>query len=153
MKKYDDKIKAHSIIQWSIKGRNRYNLRIAQQEHDIKKLKKYIHQGWGLGSLTHFTTPFMKLLLAYVKEDPTIITKWIKMYFRYYQNWLHESYDYVKKKVIKVRASKRVRKKERKFLSTLRFIDLIMKSMLRIRRVLKIIIIPLSNSLNTLMRK
>ncbi len=95
----------------------------------------------------------MKLLLAYVKEDPTIITKWIKMYFRYYQNWLHESYDYVKKKVIKVTASKRVRKKERKFLSTLRFIDLIMKSMLRIRRVLKIIIIPLSNSLNTLMRK
>jgi len=153
LKKYDDKIKAHSIIQWSIKGRNRYNLRIAQQEHDIKKLKKYIHQGWGLGSLTHFTTPFMKLLLAYVKEDPTIITKWIKMYFRYYQNWLHESYDYVKKKHIKVRESKRVRKKERKFLSTLRFIDLIMKSMLRIRRVLKIIIIPLSNSLNTLMRK
>ena len=153
LKRYDDKIRAHPIIQWSISGRNRYNLRIAQQEHSLKKLKKYIHQGWGLGSLAHFTTPFMKLLLVYVKDDPTIITKWIKMYFRYYQNWLHESYDYSKKKVYKATASKRVRKKELKFLSMLRIIDSVMKSMLRIRKLLKILIIPLSNSLNTLMRK
>jgi digeranylgeranylglycerophospholipid reductase len=99
LKKYDDRIKAHPIIQWSISGTNRYNLRIAQREHDEKKLKKYIHDGWGLGALTHFMTPLLKIVLVYIREEEKILSKWIKMYFRYFQNWLHESYgDSVKKK-------------------------------------------------------
>ena len=93
LKRYDEKIKAHPIIQWSISGTNRYNLRIAQEEHDEKKLKKFIHDGWGLGALTHFTTPLLKTVIMYIKEDEKIISKWIKMYFRYFQNWLHESFD------------------------------------------------------------
>ncbi|NHI92889.1 MAG: NAD(P)/FAD-dependent oxidoreductase [Candidatus Lokiarchaeota archaeon] len=92
LKKYNEKIKAHPIIQWSISGTNRYNLRIAQKEHDEKKLKKYIHDGWGLGALTHFMTPLLKTVILYVKEEENILSKWIKMYFRYFQNWLYESY-------------------------------------------------------------
>jgi len=152
LKRYDERIRAHPIIQWSISGRNRYNLRVAQQKHSLKKLRKYIHNGWGLGSLTHFTTPLLKTLLPCVKADPTIVTKWIKMYFRYYQNWLHESFDYSKKKIYKVVASKRVRKKERKFLSVLRLIDSLMLSLSRKQKVLRTIVVPISNSLNTFLK-
>lgn len=93
LKVYNEKIKAHPIIQWSISGTNRYNLRLAQKEHDEKKLKKYIHDGWGLGALTHFMTPLLKTVLIYIKDDEKILSKWIKMYFRYFHNWLHENYN------------------------------------------------------------
>ncbi len=123
LKKYDDRIKAHHIIQWSISGTNRYNLRIAQKEHNLKKLKKYIHNGWGLGSLTHFTTPFLKMMLLYLKEDYTIVSKWLKMYFRYYQNWLYECYDYSGKKIHRNKSLKRPKVKETMFRIALKMMN------------------------------
>jgi len=151
--KYDRKIKEHPIIQWSISGRNRYNLRIAQKEHDIKKLRKYIHNGWGLGALTHFMTPFFKLLLIYVKNDPTIITKWIQMFFRYYQNWLYESYDYSRKRQVQQITSKKLKRMEKKFIRYLRVMDSLLKSLKKRQKLLSAIVIPLSDSLNNLMKK
>jgi len=153
LEKYDRKIKRHPIIQWSISGRNRYNLRIAQKEHNLKKLRKYIHNGWGLGSLTHFMTPFFKALLSYVKNDPTIITKWIKMFFRYYQNWVYESYDYSEKEKFKEVTSKKLKKMEMKFTRYMRLIDSLLKSLKKRKKLLSVIIIPFSNSLNNLMKK
>ena len=152
LKRYDDRIRAHPIIQWSISGRNRYNLRVAQQKHSLRKLRKYIHNGWGLGSLTHFTTPLLKTLFSYVKADPTIVSKWIKMYFRYYQNWIYESFDYLKKKNYKVVVSKRVRKKELRFLSVLRLIDSLMISLSRKPKVFRTIVVPISNATNTFLK-
>jgi electron transfer flavoprotein-quinone oxidoreductase len=94
LKRYDDRIKDHPIIQWEITGTNRFNLRYAQEDHDLEKLRKYVHDGWGLGAFSHASTPLMKTVLRYIKEDPAIITAWIRMYFRYYYNWLYERYDY-----------------------------------------------------------
>ncbi|MCU0598186.1 MAG: NAD(P)/FAD-dependent oxidoreductase [Desulfobacterales bacterium] len=94
LKKYDERIKAHPIIQWSISGKNRFNLRYAQEKHDERLLKKCVHLAWGLGQLTHSLTPLLKMSFLFIKKDPRIITKWIKMFFRYYQNWLHNAYDY-----------------------------------------------------------
>lgn len=93
LKKYSDRISAHPIIQWAITATNRYNLRYAQKEHDERKLKKYIHNGWGLGAFRHSSTPLMKMALAFIKDDPTIIAKWIRMYLRYYYNWHHERFN------------------------------------------------------------
>ncbi len=94
LRRYDDRIREHAIIQWSISARNRYNLRYAQEKKDVRLLRKYVHQGWGLGQLTHSLSPLLKLIFRYVRQDPQIITRWIKMYFRYYQNWYHNVYDY-----------------------------------------------------------
>ncbi|MFX0008107.1 MAG: NAD(P)/FAD-dependent oxidoreductase [Promethearchaeota archaeon] len=152
LEKYDQKIKEHPIIQWSISGRNRYELRNAQKEHKIKKLRKYIHNGWGLGALTHFMTPFFKLLLVYVKNDPTIITKWIKMFFRYYQNWIYESYDYSSTGKVKELNSKKLKRMEKKFTRYLRVIDSLLKSLKPKQKFISAIIIPISNSVNTLMK-
>ncbi|MDX1798521.1 MAG: NAD(P)/FAD-dependent oxidoreductase [Candidatus Lokiarchaeia archaeon] len=152
LEKYDQKIKEHSIIMWSISGRNRYDLRNVQKEHNIKKLRKYIHNGWGLGALTHFMTPFLKLFLVYVKNDPTIITKWIKMFFRYYQNWIYESYDYSSTGKGKELNSKKLKRMEKKFTRYLRVIDSLLKSLKQKQKFLSAIIIPISNSLNILMK-
>lgn len=94
LKKYDERIKRHPIIQWSITATNRYNLRFAQEHHDLEELKKYVHDGWGLGGFSHMSTPLMKAILMSLRKDPRIITKWIRMYFRYYYNWIYERYDY-----------------------------------------------------------
>ncbi|MFW9941874.1 MAG: NAD(P)/FAD-dependent oxidoreductase [Candidatus Thorarchaeota archaeon] len=153
LEKYDKKIKSHAIIQWSISGRNRYDLRIAQKEHNLKKLRKYIHNGWGLGSLTHFMTPFFKALLSYVNKDPTIITKWIKMYFRYYQNWIYESYDYSTKGKFGGIRSKKLKRMENKFTRYLRLIDSLLMSLKKKKKLISIFIIPISNCLNNLMKK
>ncbi len=153
LEKYDEKIKTHPIIQWSISGKNRYNLRIAQAEHNLKKLKKYIHDGWSLGSLSHFTSPLLRILLSYLNEDPTIITKWILMYFRYYQNWLHESYDYYGKRGRRIISSKKQKFRESIFLSFANFMNNFVKFFRQLKKMLAIVLIPLSNSSNTLLRK
>jgi hypothetical protein len=134
LRKYSKQIKNHPIIQWSISARNRYNLRIAQQEHDEEKLKKYIHDGWGLGSLAYFTTPFLKLTFSFIKNDPTILTKWIKMYFRYYQNWLHEDYDFSENKQWE-KINKRPIFKQALFITGLDLINLCLKISFQLKKL------------------
>ncbi|RPJ77582.1 MAG: hypothetical protein EHJ94_10705 [Deltaproteobacteria bacterium] len=93
LKRYDERIQAHPIIQWAITSTNRYNLRYAQKEHDEKKLKQYIHDGWGLGFCKHGSTALMKITLSFIKRDPQVIGKWIRMYLRYYYYWHHRHYE------------------------------------------------------------
>jgi len=93
LKRYDERIQAHPIIQWAITSTNRYNLRYAQKEHDEKKLKQYIHDGWGLGFCKNGSTALMKITLSFIKRDPQVIGKWIRMYLRYYYYWHHQHYE------------------------------------------------------------
>jgi len=94
LKRYDNRVKDHPIIQWEITGTNRFNLRYAQEDHDLEKLRKHVHDGWGLGAFTHASTPLVRMILRCIRQDPTVITAWIRMFFRYYYNWLYERYDY-----------------------------------------------------------
>jgi electron transfer flavoprotein-quinone oxidoreductase len=91
--KYDQKIKEHPIIQWSITRTNRHDLRLAQRDHNEKLLKKLVHQGWGLGGFAHVSTPLLRMAFDSISDDPTIITSWIRMFFRYYYNWAHDRFD------------------------------------------------------------
>jgi hypothetical protein len=93
LSRYDRRIKEHPIIQWSISGRNRYDLRRAQETHDLKLLKKLVHNGWGLGGFTHMSTPLLQAVLDAVRDDPTVPVKWVKMYLRYFYNWRHGRFD------------------------------------------------------------
>ena len=153
LKKYDDKIKSHPIIQWSISGRNRYDLREAQIEHDEVKLKKYIHNGWGLGSLTHFTTPLLKILFSSIKNDTSIITKWIKMYFRYYQNWIYETYEFSERTNKSKILSKRPEFGQLLFTSLLTMIDAGLKIVSRFKRLYSNTLISLSEFANPFISK
>lgn len=94
LRRYEERIRDHPIIQWSITATNRYKLRFAQEHHDLEELKKYVHNGWGLGGFTHMSTPLMKMILRTLQKDPTIIASWIRMFFRYYYNWLYQRYDF-----------------------------------------------------------
>lgn len=152
LKRYDKEIKSHPIIQWSITAKNRYNLRIAQKEHDEKKLKRYIHNGWGLGSLTQFTTPFFKILIDYLSKDPLILSKWIKMYFRYYQNWLYENYDYSGKKLSNKESVKRPRFKQNLFSFSLISLNSILRLLYKVKRFYRWFLFPFSRSANTFMK-
>lgn len=91
--KYDERIRAHPIIQWSISRTNRHDLRYAQQAHDEKLLKELIHSGWGLGGFAHITSPLVRMVMDSISEEPTIITGWIRMFFRYYYNWRNDRFD------------------------------------------------------------
>ncbi|MFX0074829.1 MAG: NAD(P)/FAD-dependent oxidoreductase [Candidatus Hermodarchaeota archaeon] len=151
--RYDSEIKNHPIIQWSISGKNRFDLRIAQKEHNMKKLKQYIHNGWGIGALTHFMTPFFKIMLLHVNNDPKLVTKWIKMFFRYYQNWIYENYDYCTKQRIANISSKKLNKMELKFVKYLGLMDTLLLALIKRKKLLGTIVIPISNSLSNIMKK
>ncbi|MDD5668329.1 MAG: NAD(P)/FAD-dependent oxidoreductase, partial [Actinomycetota bacterium] len=84
--RYDERIRAHPLLQWSITATNRFNLRFAQEHHDLAELKKYVHDGWGLGGFSHMSSALAETVLQALKEDPTVITAWIRMFFRYYFN-------------------------------------------------------------------
>ncbi|MFO8048797.1 MAG: NAD(P)/FAD-dependent oxidoreductase [Desulfosudaceae bacterium] len=123
LSRYDQRIKAHDIIQWSISGENRYNLRYAQEKKDIRLLRKYVHQAWGLGQLTHSLSPLLRITCRYLRQDPRLITRWIKMYFRYYQNWHHRVYDYQGRETLQPAASGRSRTGELVFRMTVGGLD------------------------------
>jgi flavin-dependent dehydrogenase len=93
LRRYDDRIRAHPIIQWSIQSTERHDLRLAQETHDERELKRCIHNGWGLGGFNTISTPLAKIMLDSIAEDPSIITSWVRMYCRYYYNWAHERFD------------------------------------------------------------
>jgi len=94
LSRYDKRIMEHPILQWSISGTNRYNLRYAQKEHSLRRLKRHVHDGWGMGALTHVSSPLMKTIFIHIIRDPLVIIKWMKMFYRYYYNWHHRRFDY-----------------------------------------------------------
>ncbi len=152
LKRYDERIKNHPIIQWSISRTNRYNLRIAQDEHNEKKLKKYIHNAWGLGALTHCSTPLLKIILTSIKNNPVVITRWIRMFFRYYYNWHHERYDNYPRKGHADRINKNFSIGEKLFWTTNRTMDFLLKLFGPIIKVFAFLLIPLSGIVNPLMK-
>jgi len=152
LKTYNERIKAHPIIQWSISGTNRYNLRIAQENHDEKILKKFIHNAWGLGSLIHLSSPLAKIIFSFIRKDPHIIIKWIRMYFRYYYNWHHERYDTPGNKGGQGRAARGVKVCEATFRLTMWLMDSFIKVFGPLLKVFAAIMIPLSVVASPLMK-
>lgn len=148
LKRYDERIKAHPLIEWSISGVNRYNLRFAQEKHDLKLLKKYIHDGWGLGALTHVTTPLIKTGISIISKDRTALSRWVKMYFRYYQNWHYENFDYNNKSFHQLKSSKKLRFYQFLFKASLFSLDSVLEFAFRLRKVYKWLLTPIINSLN-----
>jgi len=90
LERYNRRIKAHTIIQWAITNKGRWNLRKAQESHDRKELRARINHQFGPGILTHAGTPLVKSLLHAIRKDPLVIMKWARMFPRYYYNWEHE---------------------------------------------------------------
>lgn len=93
LSRYRKKVEAHPLIRWSISGTNRYNLRHAQRAHDERLLRKYVHDGWGLGAFTHASTPLTLAALRSIQDDPMVITSWLRMFPRYFRNWARGSFD------------------------------------------------------------
>jgi electron transfer flavoprotein-quinone oxidoreductase len=92
LSRYDDRIKSHPMIQWSISRTNRRDLRYAQIGHDRQMLKKLVHDGWGLGSFKQASTPLARMVLESIADDPLVITSWLRMFFRYYHNWSNDRF-------------------------------------------------------------
>ncbi len=153
LKRYDYAIRHHPIIQWSITSKNRYNLRYAQQSHDINMLRDYIHNGWGMGALTHFTAPLLKMIMKTLNYDKNIFSKWMKMYFRYFQNYLYNSYgnkipDFRYKNI-----SKHKKYQGFMFRLMLRIVDAMTSIFKMIIKIFKGSLIPSIESINPLIRK
>jgi flavin-dependent dehydrogenase len=85
--RYDERIRSHPIIQWSISSTNRRDLRQAQASRDRQMLEKLVHEGWGLGSFKRASTPLARMVLQSIGDDPRIVTSWLRMFLRYYRNW------------------------------------------------------------------
>ncbi|MFH2064402.1 MAG: NAD(P)/FAD-dependent oxidoreductase [Pseudomonadota bacterium] len=147
LKRYDDRIKAHPIIQWAITSTNRYNLRYAQQEHDEKKLKQCIHDGWGLGFCKYGSTALMRIVLFFVRKDPKIIGKWIRMYLRYYYNWHYSHFGDTG-----IAKEEQNRRNGIRLKSCLRLMDLILFVFSPLIRLVAGLLEPLAGTANPVMR-
>lgn len=144
---YTERINKHPIIQWAITAENRYNLRYAQQEHNEKKLKKYIHNGWGLGAFKHSSTPLLQTALRFIKKDPAIIGKWVRMYLRYYYNWHHERFGNKKQT-----ANDRLIKRSWFLPTALKTMDFLLKMPGPVISLIAVFFMPIAAIANPLMR-
>ncbi len=153
LRRYEERIRDHPIIQWSITATNRYNLRFAQQHHDLEELKRYVHNGWGLGGFTHISTPLAKMILRSLQEDPEILASWIRMFFRYFYNWLYERYDYSEGKPAPDRGKMTEPKAaQAAFRALLRGLDLVLRAAGPLVRTAARIMEPLASLANPAMR-
>jgi len=152
LKQYDDRIRDHAVIQWSITAKNRYNLRYAQEKKDPALLKKYVHYGWGMGQLTHSLTPVLKLTFRFIQKDPRVITKWIKMYFRYYQNWVYNVYDFAGREERRFDETQRPRVGEAVFRFFVGGLDLLLRLLRPLFQGLAILGFYLSGLANPMMK-
>ena len=107
LKEYDRRLQNHAVLQWSTKAKNRFNLRYAQQTHDIRLLRRCVHHAWGMGQLTHSLSPLVRTSCECIRRDPRVITRRIKMFFRYYQNWDRGSCELSGRESLSYDASKR----------------------------------------------
>ena len=151
LSRYDKKIKAHPILQWSISGTNRFNLRYAQREHDLKKLRRYVHNGWGLGALTHLSTPLVNTICRHIIRDPFVIMKWRKMFYRYYYNWHHARFDYSQSPASSGKEYTG-RKEDERFRICFRSWQVFMMILIPLFWLLAILSLPLSKTLNPAMK-
>ena len=153
MRKYDKRIRRHPIIAWSIRAKNRYNLRKAQESHDEKELKRYIHQGWGLGTLKSISTPLLKAILISLAREPRIVTRWIRMFCRYYHNWHHNRFDYSVEKGKGVPSPRRIPKDRRNAFTLLTgSLDILLIICDPLVRLAAIVLYPLAWSANLFFR-
>jgi len=152
LKRYDDRIKAHPIIQWAITSTNRYNLRYAQKDHDEKKLKGCIHDGWGLGFLKFGSTALMKITLDFIKKDPAVIGKWVRMYLRFYYNWHHDHFDRCETDAGFEKNRRFERKGGRSLRFFLRLMDLKLSLFGPLIKLAATLLLPLSGAANPVMR-
>lgn len=153
LRKYDKRIRRHPIIAWSIRAKNRYNLRKAQESHDEKELKRYIHQGWGLGTLKSISTPLLKAILISLAREPRIVTRWIRMFCRYYHNWHHNRFDYSVEKGKGVPSPRRIPKDRRNAFTLLTgSLDILLIICDPLVRLAAIVLYPLAWSANLFFR-
>ncbi len=152
LKRYDDRIKAHPIIQWAITSTNRYNLRYAQKDHDEKKLRKCIHDGWGLGFCQYGSTALMKITLEFIKKDPAVIGKWVRMFLRFYYNWHHDHFDRSGENAGEVNKRPSGRRKGAGLKFYLRLMDLKLSIFGPFIKLAAALLMPLSGAANPVMR-
>jgi electron transfer flavoprotein-quinone oxidoreductase len=140
LKRYDQRIKAHPIIQWTITCRGRWDLRKAQESHDRKELRARVDHQFGPGLLTHLGTPLTQSILESLRKDPTVITKWIRMFLRYYYNWENED---------SIRENLSGRRKKRGALgTTLMLSDALGKLLSPLTRAIAWLLEPLAGAIN-----
>ena len=87
LERYNRRIKAHGIIQWAITCRGRWNLRKAQESHDRKELRDRVNYQFGPGILTHAGAPLVKYILRSIRRNPLVVSRWARMFARYFSNW------------------------------------------------------------------
>jgi len=152
LSRYDKRIQGHPLLQWSISGKNRFNLRYAQQEHSLEKLRNSVHNGWGLGVLTHASTPLVKTLCRHIISNPLVIMKWRKMFFRYYYNWHHNRFDYSEAHHAPLAKNAEERKRDNRFRRGFRFGQAFILVLSPLIWFLAIVLFPVAKILNPVMK-
>jgi flavin-dependent dehydrogenase len=144
LKLYDSRIKAHPIIRWATTCTARWNLRKAQESHDRNDLRARVHYGFGFGLLTHASTPLIRSSCNSMKEDPTILIKWLKMFLRYYYNWEHERFG--------EEELPGQPKGRGLFTITLEFLDALLRLLSPVTRAMVLVLTPLAGVANPLIK-
>jgi hypothetical protein len=107
-------------------------------------LEMLVHDGWGLGSFKRASTPLARMVLQSIGDDPRIVTSWLKMFMRYYQNWsqgLFEENPHVAEQVRRTAA-------ESLLANCLGLLDLVLDRFRRPLGWIARMLVPLSGVLN-----
>ena len=152
LQEYDRRIRNHAVLQWSITARNRFNLRYAQQRHDIRLLRKCVHDAWGMGQWARSLSPLVRTSCECMRRDPRVITRWLKMFCRYHQNWLHNAYEYCGRESLAHDASRRPVLGEAVFRVLVGGLDLTLRIGSPVFKLLAAAGIPLSGLANPAMK-
>jgi flavin-dependent dehydrogenase len=95
LKAYKDDVKADPFITHTITDFRRWDMRRLLLTKDYSQFKRKIRDHWGIGAFRYSNMggPCLKAMGRMMKDDPTVVASWLKMFTRYWKNWENNSFD------------------------------------------------------------
>ncbi len=88
LRRYDERVKAHSVISASLSDTRRWDMRWALPGNDEREMRRRAHElfGRGVWRYRHITGQVLREMKTVLSRDPMVAGKWMKMFNRYNRN-------------------------------------------------------------------
>ncbi len=95
LRRYEERIARDPFIYHSISDRRRWDMREVLESKSETELQKRIRDHWGIGAFrwSNMGGPCVRAMGRDLKRQPTIPSSWLRMFYRYFDNWERNSFD------------------------------------------------------------
>lgn len=86
---YEERVRDHPFIMHTISDFRRWDMRRLLLDRDMRAFKRRVRDHWGIGAFRYHNMggPCLKAAGRMLKDDPSVMSEWLRMFGRYWRNW------------------------------------------------------------------